>query len=99
MAHSEFPDIRSSETHLGLRDDCRYNFKRSRRVSPARSAYPIARYQWFILPADPADRVKKEAVVEFVQWSLTAGQSAGLDGYVPIPQSIAASALREVQRQ
>jgi hypothetical protein len=45
----------------------------------------------FILPADPADRVRKDAVVEFVQCSLTAGQNVDLDGYVPIPQSIAAS--------
>jgi phosphate transport system substrate-binding protein len=67
--------------------------------SPAHKAYPITRYHWFILPPGQPDRIKKDAVVDMVQWTLTAGQGVELYGYVPLPQSIAASALRELHRQ
>jgi phosphate transport system substrate-binding protein len=67
--------------------------------SPARMAYPISMFHWFILPGGQSDRSKKEAVVDLVQWCLTSGQSVvALHGYVPLPQGTAASASRELQR-
>jgi phosphate transport system substrate-binding protein len=55
----------------------------------AAEAYPISGLTFLIIPKDGPDRAKRQALKNFVQYILTAGQqlSQGLD-YSPLPASV-----------
>lgn len=60
-------------------------------------AYPLAAYTYLLVYRDQADATKGRALVSFVAWALTDGQSAeeGL-GYAPLPAEVQAKAIAEL---
>jgi phosphate transport system substrate-binding protein len=53
------------------------------------AAYPIATMTWLLLHKDYADAAKAKALVQFVWWAETAGQTAAPAlGYAPLPQQL-----------
>ena len=59
--------------------------------------YPIASYTYILLYQDQKDLAKAQALVAFLQWALTEGQTTeeGL-GYAPLPAEIQQKALDEL---
>jgi phosphate transport system substrate-binding protein len=52
-------------------------------------AYPIASFTWLLLRKENRDVAKTRALVEFVWWAVTDGQSAAPDlGYAPLPDQM-----------
>lgn len=52
-------------------------------------AYPIASFTWLLLGKEYQDTAKTAALVEFVWWALTEGQSAAPElGYAPLPDEM-----------
>jgi phosphate transport system substrate-binding protein len=71
------------------------DFRISITNAPGKQAYPIATFTWLLLPADRGHTEKTGALLEFLQWMLTAGQKqcAGL-GYAPLPSAVASKELQ-----
>jgi len=56
---------------------------------PASGAYPIVSYSWLFLYRHYRDRMKADAVRDFVEWGLAEGQSYGPElGYIPLSADI-----------
>lgn len=77
------------------------DFRVSITNAPGRNAYPIATLTWWLLPENE-QTPKRDAVVEFLRWALSAGQKecSGL-GYAPLPAAVASEelkALSEMQK-
>lgn len=52
-------------------------------------AYPIASFTWLLIPAHLPDAVKGRAIVDFLNWMLTEGQSmAEALSYAPLPKEV-----------
>ena len=61
------------------------------------TTYPIASYTYLLVYTDQADATKGQALVSFIYWALTDGQSAEAAlGYAPLPAEIAAKALTQL---
>jgi len=53
------------------------------------TAYPIASFTWFLIHKQYSDAAKAEALVKFVWWAETEGQSRAAPlGYAPLPQQL-----------
>ena len=51
--------------------------------------YPISSFTWMLFYADPKDKKQGKAMVEFMKWALTDGQTfAGEMGYAPLPKNV-----------
>jgi phosphate transport system substrate-binding protein len=74
------------------------DFRVSITNAPGKSAYPIATFTWWLLPENEQP-TKRDAVVEFLRWALTAGQRecSGL-GYAPLPAVVASEELRALDQ-
>jgi phosphate transport system substrate-binding protein len=74
------------------------DFRVSITNAPGKSAYPIATFTWWLLPENEQE-AKREAVVEFLRWALTAGQKecSGL-GYAPLPAGVASEQLKALDQ-
>jgi phosphate transport system substrate-binding protein len=58
----------------------------------AAGAYPIVTFSWLLLHRQYADPKKGAALLDFVSWGLSNGQSFGREfGYIPLPNEVAAS--------
>jgi phosphate transport system substrate-binding protein len=61
------------------------------------TTYPIATYTYLLVYQDQADATKGQALVSFLYWALTDGQSAEVPlGYAPLPQEVAQKALTQL---
>jgi phosphate transport system substrate-binding protein len=60
-----------------------------------RDSYPIVTYTWLLLYKSHSDKAKAMKVKQFVNWGLTEGQKFAAEyGYTPLPEPIAAAALK-----
>jgi phosphate transport system substrate-binding protein len=50
------------------------DFRVSITNAPGAAAYPIASFTWMLIPSVVADSAKRDALIGFLQWSLTKGQ-------------------------
>jgi phosphate transport system substrate-binding protein len=65
------------------------DFRVSITNAPGESAYPISSFTWILVPTKIADRAKREAVVSFLNWGLTDGQTfADSLSYSRLPDSV-----------
>jgi phosphate transport system substrate-binding protein len=61
------------------------------------AAYPIVTYSWLLLYGQYPDAAKLAALKNFVSWALGEGQRYSAElGYIPLPQPVAAQALKLV---
>jgi len=66
-------------------------FRASITDAPGRDAYPIASFTWLVVPAQAAASAKRDQLLGFLEWALSAGQrQAGALGYVALPEELAA---------
>lgn len=57
--------------------------------APGKDAYPISSFTWMLLYQHQKDSVKGKALVDFVNWGITTGQSvAGSLDYAPLPAAM-----------
>jgi phosphate transport system substrate-binding protein len=75
------------------------DFRVSITNAPGAQAYPISTFTWLLIPSRIADATKREAIVKFLKWALTAGQSsaASLD-YAELPKSVQSKELQAIAR-
>jgi phosphate transport system substrate-binding protein len=66
---------------------------------PGDKAYPISSFTWLLIPDKFEDATKKRAVVDFLHWMLTKGQSyaAGLS-YAPLPKEVVAKEETQIAK-
>jgi phosphate transport system substrate-binding protein len=63
------------------------------------TTYPIASYTYLLVYTDQADASKGQAMVAFLYWALTDGQSAEQAlGYAPLPQAVDQQALTQLHQ-
>jgi phosphate transport system substrate-binding protein len=56
---------------------------------PGNNSYPIASFSWFLIPEKMPDAIKKQALLDFIHWVLTDGQSEAEQAlYAPLPQQV-----------
>jgi phosphate transport system substrate-binding protein len=59
------------------------------------NSYPIVTYTWLLLYKTYSNEAKAAQVKQFVNWGLTEGQTYAAEyGYAPLPEPVAASALK-----
>ncbi|SRR5579875_17283 len=77
------------------------DFRVSITNSPASDAYPISSFTWLLIPGKISDPAKKQAIVDFLHWMLTDGQTmTNALSYAPLPQSVVAKeeqAISQIQ--
>ena len=62
-------------------------------------AYPVSSFTWLLLYEDPKDKAQSKAMVDFVKWAVTAGQSfASQFGYAPLPADVVKQELTLLER-
>ena len=62
-------------------------------------AYPVSSFTWLLLYEDPKDKAQSKAMVDFVKWAVTAGQSfASQLGYAPLPADVVKQELTLLER-
>ncbi|MGF1482672.1 MAG: phosphate ABC transporter substrate-binding protein PstS [Cyanophyceae cyanobacterium] len=60
-------------------------------------AYPIVTYSWLLVYQQYDDPQKAQALQEFIEWGLTAGQQFSQElGYVPLPAAVVEQAAERV---
>ncbi|ADU51758.1 phosphate ABC transporter substrate-binding protein, PhoT family [Thermaerobacter marianensis DSM 12885] len=65
---------------------------------PGENAYPISGFTWLLVYKDQTDCTKGKALVEFLQWALTEGESYAADLlYAPLPDNVKQMALDAVK--
>ncbi len=71
----------------GAAKDMPDDFRVSITNAPGKAAYPISSFTWLLIPEKIADPAKKKAIMDFLKWMLTDGQTmtAALD-YAPLPK-------------
>ncbi len=62
-------------------------------------AYPISSFTWLLLFEDPKDKAGAKAIVDFVKWALTDGQSFATElGYAPLPAEVVKQELAALEQ-
>jgi phosphate ABC transporter phosphate-binding protein len=65
--------------------------------SPGRDSYPISSLTWLVVPAKENNPVKAQALRDFIEWVLVAGQRECMAlGYVPLPPPLIAKTRAKV---
>jgi phosphate transport system substrate-binding protein len=65
------------------------DFRVSITNAPGEQAYPIASFTWMLFYENPEDKAQARAMVDFMKWALTDGQTFASDlGYAPLPPSV-----------
>lgn len=61
-------------------------------------AYPISSFTWLLLFQEPKDKVQGRAMVEFLKWALTDGQTFATElGYAPLPAELVKQELAALE--
>jgi phosphate transport system substrate-binding protein len=75
------------------------DFRVSITNAPGEDAYPIASFTWLLVPVRIADAAKKQALVAFLNWGLTDGQSfEDILAYSRLPDAVAKKAQAAITR-
>ena len=65
------------------------DFRVSITNSPGAQAYPVASFTWLLIHKTYADSAKARALIQFVWWAQTEGQSKATElGYAPLPKDL-----------
>jgi phosphate transport system substrate-binding protein len=61
--------------------------------------YPISSFTWILLYEMPKDAVRGKAIVDFMRWALTDGQTFATElGYAPLPQAVVMLEMTALQK-
>ena len=73
------------------------DFRVSITNAPGATAYPISTFTWLLIPSQISDATKRTAIVDFLHWMLTKGQTynEGL-GYAKLPASVVAQEEKQI---
>ncbi len=77
------------------------DFRVSITNAPGKDSYPIASFTWLLIPEKIADPVKKKAIVDFLKWALTQGQSdPAMEAlsYARLPQAVVDKELKAISK-
>jgi len=67
------------------------DFRLSITNGEGKAVYPICTFTWLLIPDEIKDQVKKKAIVDFLKWMLTNGQTmAPALAYAPLPKPVVA---------
>jgi phosphate transport system substrate-binding protein len=73
------------------------DFRVSITNAPGAQAYPISSFTYLLVYKTQSDRVKGEALVQFLKWALSTGQSyTGSLNYAALPPAVIAKAEKQV---
>jgi phosphate transport system substrate-binding protein len=71
------------------------HFRVSITDAPGARAYPIATFTWFLVPEKGPNPAARKALVAFLRWALTDGQSLAAPlQYAPLPKELAAREIK-----
>ncbi len=75
------------------------DFRVSITDEPGHGVYPISTFTWLLVPEKFSDAQKKNALVGFLKWAITTGQSSveSLD-YAKLPSSVVAKEKEQIAR-
>jgi len=77
------------------------DFRVSITNAPGPTAYPISSFTWLLVPAKISDASKRDAIKDFLKWSLADGQNfAEALSYAKLPKEVVAKetkALSSIQ--
>ncbi len=75
------------------------DFRVSITDAPGKAAYPISTFTWLLVPNKIADPARKKAIVDFLHWMLTTGQTmaSALD-YAPLPKTVVAKEEKAIAK-
>lgn len=75
------------------------DFRVSITDAPGAQAYPISTFTWLLIPSHISDATKRQAIVKFLKWALTAGQASAqsLD-YTELPKSVQTKELQAIAK-
>lgn len=75
------------------------DFRVSITDAPGKNAYPISTFTWFLVPEQITDPQRRQIIKEFLHWMLTTGQKEAAPlGYAPLPGSVVAEELRQINQ-
>ena len=67
--------------------------------APGENAYPIASFTWMLVPVKMLDPSKKQALIAFLNWGLTDGQTfANSLSYSRLPEAVVTKARAAIAR-
>jgi phosphate transport system substrate-binding protein len=82
---ADLPSVSAAAAGVELPDDFRVSITNS----PAPDAYPISSFTWMLIPAKISDPAKRQAIVDFLHWMLTEGQTmTNALSYAPLPKPV-----------
>jgi len=85
----------AAEVSAHVSDDFRVSITNA----PGKDAFPIASFSWLLIPARIQDSSKKKAIMSFLTWSLTDGQSMTEQlSYGRVPAAMASRELAAISR-
>ena len=74
------------------------DFRVSITDAPGATAYPISTFTWLLIPSEIPDASKRGAIVEFLHWMLTKGQTyAAALKYAPLPAEVVQKEEAQIQ--
>src|SRR5215468_1238126 len=80
-----------SAAAAGAAKDMPEDFRVSITNAPGKTSYPISSFTWLLVPAKISDAGKREAIKDFLKWSLGDGQSfAEALSYAKLPKEVVA---------
>jgi phosphate transport system substrate-binding protein len=75
------------------------DFRVSITNAPGSQAYPISTFTWLLIPSHISDATKRQAIVKFLKWALTAGQSTAASlAYAELPKSVQTKELQAIAK-
>jgi phosphate transport system substrate-binding protein len=67
--------------------------------SPGKDSFPIAGFSWVVVPKQIKDKTKADALIKFLKWAVTKGQSnAESLYYSPLPKSVQKLDLAQINK-
>lgn len=83
------PSLASTTAAAAAAKDMPDDFRLSITNGEGKGVYPICTFTWLLIPDEIKDPAKKKALVDFLKWMLTKGQTMApaLD-YAPLPKSV-----------
>lgn len=65
--------------------------------APGKKSYPISGFTWLLIYQNMKDKQKADAIVKFLKWAMTDGQSYAKDlYYAPLPKEVAALCQKKI---
>jgi len=77
------------------------DFRASIVYEPGANSYPVSTFTYLLIPEKIKDPAKKQAIVDFLKWMLTDGQSTDILSplsYAPLPKGLVAREMKAIAK-